>query len=90
MEIDEAISKRRTIQNFSKKKVDPEVIDKAISAANMAPCHKHTFPWRYRNINEETRLKYALIVIEKKSSTLIKSPKMILKFLLIKKLRQNN
>jgi len=77
MEIDEAISKRRTIQNFSKKKVASEIIDKAISAANKAPCHKLTFPWRYRNINKETRLKYALIVIEKKTTGQNTSEKMM-------------
>ena len=55
MELDEAIKKRRTIHIFSKKSVPSEVIEKSIIAANQAPCHKMTFPWRFTNIGMKKR-----------------------------------
>ena len=55
MEIAEAIKKRRTIHIFSKKSVPTEVIQKSIVAANQAPCHRRTFPWRFTNIGIKKR-----------------------------------
>ena len=55
MEINEAIKKRRTIHLFSKKSVPNEVIEKSILAANQAPCHKMTFPWRFTSIGLKKR-----------------------------------
>ncbi len=55
MEIDEAIKKRRTLHIFSKKRVPSEVIEKSIFAANQAPCHKRTFPWRFTSIGIKKR-----------------------------------
>ena len=55
MEIGEAIKKRRTIHTFSKKNVPSEVIEKAIFAANQAPCHRRTFPWRFTSIGIKKR-----------------------------------
>ena len=55
MEIVEAIKKRRTIHIFSKKSVPNEVIKKSIFAANQAPCHRKTFPWRFTSIGIKTR-----------------------------------
>ena len=55
MEIAEAIKKRRTIHIFSKKSVPSEVIQKSIVAANQAPCHRRTFPWRFTNIGIKKR-----------------------------------
>ena len=55
MEIDQAIKKRRTIHSFSSKRVPEEVIEKSIVAANQAPCHKRTFPWRYTSIGMNKR-----------------------------------
>ncbi len=55
MEITEAIKKRRTIHIFSKKSVPCEVIEKAIVAANQAPCHRRTFPWRFTSIGKKKR-----------------------------------
>ena len=47
MELFEAIKQRRTIHSFSKQKVPREVIERSIVAANFAPCHRRTFPWRF-------------------------------------------
>ena len=55
MEIDEAIKKRRTLHIFSKKRVPREVIEKSIFAANQAPCHRRTFPWRFTSIGIKKR-----------------------------------
>ena len=55
MEIAEAIKKRRTLHTFSKKSVPSEVIEKSIVAANQAPCHKKTFPWRFTSIGMNKR-----------------------------------
>ena len=55
MEIAEAIKKRRTLHNFSKKSVPREVIEKSIFAANQAPCHRRTFPWRFTSIGIKKR-----------------------------------
>tara|TARA_B100000945_G_scaffold198750_1_gene159783 strand:+ start:859 stop:1410 length:552 start_codon:yes stop_codon:yes gene_type:complete len=55
MEIAEAIKKRRTYHIFSKKSVPSEVIKKSIIAANQAPCHRRTFPWRFTSIGVKKR-----------------------------------
>ena len=55
MEISEAIKKRRTIHIFSKKSVPSEIVEKAIFAANQAPCHRKTFPWRFTRIGLKKR-----------------------------------
>ncbi len=55
MEIAEAIKKRRTLHIFSKKSVSGEVIEKSIVAANQAPCHRRTFPWRFTSIGIKKR-----------------------------------
>ena len=55
MEIAQAIQKRRTIHIFSKKSVPNEVVEKSIDAANQAPCHRRTFPWRFTNIGIKKR-----------------------------------
>ena len=55
MDIAQAIKKRRTIHIFSKKSVPIEVIEKSIVAANQAPCHRRTFPWRFTSIGMRKR-----------------------------------
>ena len=55
MDIAEAIKKRRTIHVFSKKSVPRKVIEKSIVAANQAPCHRRTFPWRFTSIGIKKR-----------------------------------
>ena len=55
METTEAIFKRRTAHLFETKKVNEIIIENAIKAANQAPCHKLTFPWRFYSVKSETR-----------------------------------
>ena len=55
MEINQAIKQRRTIHIFSKKRVPKEVIERSIVAANQAPCHRRTFPWRFTSLGIHKR-----------------------------------
>ena len=55
MEINQAIKQRRTIHLFSKKIVPKEVIERSIYAANQAPCHRMTFPWRFTSLGMNKR-----------------------------------
>ena len=55
MEIAQAIKKRRTIHIFSKSRVPNEVIERSIMAANQAPCHRRTFPWRFTSLGMNKR-----------------------------------
>ncbi len=55
MEIAQAIKKRRTIHVFSKKIVSNEIIKRSIVAANQAPCHRRTFPWRFTSLGKNKR-----------------------------------
>ena len=55
MEIAQAIKQRRTIHIFSKTKVPKEVIERSILAANQAPCHRSTFPWRFTSLGMNKR-----------------------------------
>jgi len=55
MEINQAIKKRRTIHSFSKIRVPNEIIQRSIIAANHAPCHRMTFPWRFTSLGMNKR-----------------------------------
>ena len=55
MEITQAIKKRRTIHIFTKKRVPKVVLERAIVAANQAPCHRMTFPWRFTSLGISKR-----------------------------------
>ena len=80
MNVREAIFKRRTIHAFDKRKVNDLIILNAIEAANQAPSHKLTFPWRFYLVNNTKRkeiidlsikLKSQNKIIEKNSRNLI-------------------
>ena len=55
MNTKDAIRERRTIHNFNSLIVPDQIIENAIKAANYAPCHKLTFPWRFYLINNKLR-----------------------------------
>ncbi len=55
MDIVQAIKERRTIHSFSDKRVPKEIIERSIDAANQAPCHRMTFPWRFTSIGSKKR-----------------------------------
>ena len=55
MDAQKAIFIRRTIHSFENKKVSNNIIRNAIEAANQAPCHKLTYPWRFYSVGEKKR-----------------------------------
>lgn len=56
MSIYQTIVTRRTTHQFSPdQELPPHVLDEALSAAHHAPCHKHTWPWRFRILGPQTR-----------------------------------
>ena len=56
MNVTDAIKKRRTISSFINKPVSEDSVIRAIEAANYAPCHKLTFPWRFSIVNYKLRM----------------------------------
>lgn len=48
-------SGRRTIHDFTDQPVEPEVLQRAFEAAQEAPCHKLTWPWRFTRVGRTTR-----------------------------------
>ena len=73
MNVQEAIKKRRTIHSFNTKQVPESIIERAIEAANYAPCHLHTFPWRFTSLKGEKRQLITDLAIDLKFENLITS-----------------
>ena len=55
MDLQQAITSRRTIHVFETTKVSDSVVERAILAANKAPCHRLSFPWRFTSIDRKKR-----------------------------------
>lgn len=53
--IDNVILNRRTIYKFLDKEVSNHIVQKALTAASNAPCHKHTHPWKFYSIGNKSR-----------------------------------
>jgi len=51
----ELLQSRRTVHRFTNQSIEPGIIAEALRAANQAPCHKHTHPWRFYILGQETR-----------------------------------
>ena len=68
MDTNTAIFERRTVHAFNSKKVDEKLIYNAINAANQAPCHRLTFPWRFYSIGISKRNEILKLAIDIKSS----------------------
>ncbi len=66
MELQQAIKKRRTIHSFNTKLVPEKIIEQAIEAANFAPCHLHTFPWRFTTFKTDKRKLLVELALELK------------------------
>lgn len=50
-----ALHTRRTAQRFLPTPVGENVLALCLQAAHQAPCHKHTWPWRFTVVGPETR-----------------------------------
>jgi len=55
MDLHDAIHARRTVQRYTGEPVPADVLDVALAAAHMAPCHKLTWPWRFTVLGAESR-----------------------------------
>ena len=55
MDIHEALMTRRTAHMWCDEPVPFEVIERALEAAQMAPCHRLTWPWRFALAGPDTR-----------------------------------
>ena len=67
MDANKAIFDRRTIHSFEKRKVSELIIRKSLEAANQAPCHRLTFPWRFYSVANKKRIQMLDLAIELKS-----------------------
>ena len=67
MDAKKAILNRRTIHFFENKNVSENIIKDSIEAANQAPCHRFTFPWRFYSVSLKKRMQILDLAIEIKS-----------------------
>jgi len=67
MDANPIFEQRRTVHEFNRDKVSEDIIKRALNAANLAPCHKHTFPWRYKLISNAKRKELFEISLKLKS-----------------------
>ncbi len=64
MDLHDALRSRRTIHRYVGDQALPEdVLHRAIEAAHHAPCHKLTWPWRFRIAGPETRAGLAEVAV---------------------------
>lgn len=62
---------RRSVYRFTNDSVERSRLEAAFEAARHAPCHKHTHPWRFYVLGQQTRL---ALVSEVERLTLEKDP----------------
>jgi nitroreductase len=51
----DALMNRRTAHDYLPEPVPAAVVDRALQAANRAPCHRFTWPWRFVVVGPQTR-----------------------------------
>lgn len=66
MDLHEALHTRRTIHTWRSGPADEAVLERALAAAHMAPCHRLTWPWRFHVIGPQTREQLIPIAIAEK------------------------
>ena len=69
-----AILSRRTVHAYRPEPVHPEIIQRALVAAHHAPCHKHTYPWRFSLAGPQARTALATLAVELKAAKRPLSP----------------
>ena len=81
MDFYEAVKNRRTIRDFSDKKVDKEIIERILSAGLMAPTNDHLRSWEFVVLTEKEIIRKVLkqipkTVLEKQNPNSVNSWKM--------------
>lgn len=61
----DAIQARMTAHRWQPIPVADTVIDRCLEAAQLAPCHKHTWPWRFVRVGPQTRADIVEIAVAK-------------------------
>ncbi|MGK0359827.1 MAG: nitroreductase [Bradymonadia bacterium] len=61
----DAIHARMTAHRWQSVPVPPALIDDCLTAAQLAPCHKHTWPWRFIVVGPHTRAQITRIALAK-------------------------
>ncbi len=69
MDTHETLISRRTTHTFTTEKVSAATIDRALHAANHAPCHKLTFPWRFTIAGPQSREQLSQLGVHIKAAT---------------------
>jgi nitroreductase/predicted NUDIX family NTP pyrophosphohydrolase len=66
--VDHVLRTRRTVHLFTSDPVPKGAIDAALAAAIQAPNHRHTHPWRFTVVGQETRTTLAEIGVRLKTA----------------------
>ncbi|TQD34794.1 nitroreductase family protein [Haloflavibacter putidus] len=71
MKINELIKKRRSVfpAQYNNKPISKDVIQQIVTAANWAPTHKKTEPWRFKVLQEEALLEFGEFLAAKYKAT---------------------
>ena len=67
MNIEQALKTRRTVHDYRPEPVKPDALERALAAAHQAPCHKHTWPWRFTVVGQTTRQQMVPVAIRLKA-----------------------
>ena len=67
MDARDALLGRRTPSHWAPDPVDAAVLDRALEAAHRAPCHRHTWPWRFLVVGPTTRARLADVAVAVKA-----------------------
>lgn len=67
MNLTDALHGRRTTYFFKPEPLPAGALVRAAAAANMAPCHRLTFPWAFIDVGPETRAKLADLLVSLKA-----------------------
>ncbi|MAB71913.1 MAG: nitroreductase [Planctomycetaceae bacterium] len=63
----DSIIARRTAHNYRNLPVDHRSMERALHAANHAPCHRLTFPWRFIRVGPQGRAATAQLAVRIKA-----------------------
>jgi nitroreductase len=70
MHVVDAIQSRRSVKRFTDRPVSREEIDTVLAAAELAPNHRLTLPWRFYVLGPQARYAYGLALGERKARKL--------------------
>jgi len=72
MQLEQAIRTRRTHKAYTRRPVDPAVLDELLELARWAPNHHVTNPWRFRVLGKRTRKQLMELAEERQPGSAVK------------------